>query len=425
MAKKKNRGPVNVKFADKYEGCQVVANIMGLNVETVRKRAKAGKIPAKQNDKGVWIFVHADLVKASIHPFAAATVTTAQAASGPLPLPVRQKNFTDVIFVLDRSGSMSGLMSQARNNLTQQLEQLRQASGPNDQYNVTIINFDDEIKTTVSGENVLHMSKGAYSAYLDASGSTRLYDAVLEAISVARARDDSKQAFLISVVTDGAENASRNHVSEVARQVRELTAKDRFTFAYAGPPGSEYTGRSMGIPDGNITTWEGTARGIATLGTTSNAALNSYTRSRSVGVMKSVSFYAQPTTPNAAAFAGQLDDKLEDVSNDVKVERVVTGDPIVIDKFCTKKFGSFEKGKCFYQLTESEKVQDYKKVIIQDTTTGTFYSGWKAAKKLLGIPEFQGTVRIKPGSLGDFKVFVQSTSLNRKLVPGTAVVYMP
>lgn len=424
MAKKKNQGPVNVQFADKYEGCQVVANIMGLNVETVRKRAKAGKLPGKQNDKGTWVFVHADLVKAGIHPFSSAGVAVAP-PTGPLPIPKREKNVTDVFFVLDRSGSMAGLMAQARENLAQQIKQLRDASGPNDQYNVTVINFDASITTTVQGVNVVNLWQDAGSLYLYANGSTRLYDAILEAISQAKVRDDGKQAFLISIVTDGEENASKAHLGEVANAVRQVTNSDRFTFAFAGPAGSQHVAGTLGIPAGNVTTWEQSYLGVTTLGITTNNALNTYTATRSAGVMKSVSFYAQPTTLDASKFAGQLDDKLDDVSKAVKVERVTASDPEKIDRFCTKKFGSFEKGKCFYQLTESEKVQDYKKVIIQDTTTGTFYSGWGAAKKLLGIPEFKGTVRIKPGSLGDFKVFVQSTSLNRKLVPGTAVVYLP
>lgn len=425
MAKKKSTGPVNVQFADRYEGCQVVANIMNLNVETVRKRAKAGKIPAKQDAKGTWIFVHADLVAAGIKPFDGPIVAPGVISTGgPLPLQTK-RNVTEVIFVLDRSGSMSGLIGKARDNLQAQLDQLRAAAGPNDVYNVSVINFDDSIMTTLRSADITSLGMGAHSLYMNPNGNTRLYDAVAAAIDLASGQDDGQKAFLISVVTDGAENSSRKTSYQVATQVQLATGKDRYTFVYAGPRGSEYVGRSLGIPDGNITTWEQTYAGTVALGRATGQSLGTYTRSRSAGVMKSTSFYAQPVTTDASKFAGQLDNSLQDVTSEVQVQRVTDKDPVVISKFCDKKFGRFEKGKYFYQLTESEKVQDYKKVVIQDTTTGAFYSGWGAAKKLLGIPDFQGTVHIKPGNLGDFKVFVQSTSVNRKLVPGTAVVYLP
>jgi uncharacterized protein YegL len=408
----------NAQFADSYEGCQVVANIMGLNVETVRKRAKAGKIPARQNDRGTWVFDHAELVQAGIAPFATHGLI---AGGGPRPV-VARTNITDVFFVLDRSGSMSGFEQSVQSSLNDQVAQLRKASGPRDLYNVSIINFDTEIDVTSRNTPVAGIGD-AGSLYLRPRGGTALYDALAEAISLARLADDGTHAVLISVLTDGAENASRKVSQEtLADTVRSLTATDRYTFTYAGPGGSQATARALSIPSGNVTTWEQTQAGFSALTGTHHASLNTYTESRSRGVMKSTSFYAQPVTGDAAKFAAKLDDKLDDVTGKVTVERVVQGDPLKIKDFSERKFGGFEKGSLYYELTESEKVQDYKGIVVQDKTKGQFFSGWGAAKKLLGLPDFQGTVNIKPGSLGDFKVFVQSTSLNRLLTPGTAVV---
>jgi uncharacterized protein YegL len=422
MAKKKNaKGPVNVQFADKYEGCQVVANIMGLNVETVRKRAKSGKIPAAQDAKGTWVFTHAALVAAGIEPFASGKLTT---VTPPTVVAPKKVNLTDVIFVLDGSGSMSGLLTAARQNLDAQIKTLRNSAGPNDVYRVSIINFDSTVRRTLLNTDVTNLTGGS-GYYIAGGGMTALYDAIANAITLANNQDDGERAFLISIVTDGAENQSGTSESQLAAQIRTAQGKDRFTFAYAGPHGSEGTAIALGIPAGNCTSWDQSVRGTQMLGAVQTNSLGTYTRSRSVGVLKSTSFYAQPTTTNAANFANQLDDKLDDVTKDVTVHRVTDKDPLVINKFCEKKLGVFEKGKNFYQLTESEKVQDYKQVVIQDNATGAFYSGWKAAKKLLGIPDFKGTVQIKPGNLGDFKVFIQSTSTNRKLVPGTTLVHLP
>jgi len=41
---------------------------------------------------------------------------------------------------------------------------------------------------------------------------------------------------------------------------------------------------------------------------------------------------------------------------------------------------------------------------------------------LLGLPEV-GSVAVNPGDHGNFNIFVQSTSVNRKLVAGTKALY--
>lgn len=418
---------VNVKFAEAYVGCQNLGNIMGLHEETVRKRAKAGKIPGRLVN-GKWTFLHADLVAARVHPFADHPVLVGigqpvpASVSPATPAIVRE---TDVFFVLDRSSSMGHLMGQARANLRDQLNVLAQSCGPQDVYHVTVIVFDNLIETTVDGVDPRVAAGQADTVlYLYARGSTALVDGCVRAINLARARDRG-QAFLISIVTDGEENASAVTRWALKRMIAEASATGRYTFAYAGP--TTHSSRSfadeVGLDHGNITQWEQTTVGAIGLNVQTNAALTNYAVSRSAGVTSMNSFYAQPVVANPQDFAARLDSQLQKLDPAAfKTSRVMPDDPIVIRDFAEKKLGGFRKGKVFYQLTESEKVQQYKGIIIQDVSTGAFYSGWEAASRLLGIPPFSGTVRIRPGNLGEFKVFVQSTSVNRKLVPGTIAV---
>lgn len=427
MARKQQS--VNVKFADTYVGCSTLGNIMGLHEETVRKRAKSGKIPG-QLIGGKWTFRHVELVLRGIQPFASNPIggTLPNLCGTPPSAPVPQiarVNETDVIFVLDRSGSMGGLMHQARKNLEDQIEALRRAASPNDVYRISVIAFDDSSRRTLVGQDVTSLGVvDTHRLYPNTGGNTAMNDAIAEAIKLATDGNDRGQAFLISVVTDGGENASRHiDIHTLAIQISSKISTGRFTFAYAGPRGSEGYARSVGIPTGNVTTWEQTVFGTQDLGRRSVASMDSYTTSRSAGVLNSTSFYAQPVVSNPQDFANQLGKQLTKLDAAAfKVERVMPADPIVIRTFCEAKLGGFQKGKIHYQLTESEKVQDYKSIVIQDTATGNFYAGWDAAAKLLGIPKFSGTVRIRPGKLGEFKVFIQSTSVNRKLQPGTAVV---
>ena len=80
------------------------------------------------------------------------------------------------------------------------------------------------------------------------------------------------------------------------------------------------------------------------------------------------------------------------------------------------------KGGAFYQLVKTEpKVQDYKRIAIRSKTDGKVYAG-DAARQMLALPTV-GTVRLAPDELGDFEVFIQSTSVNRKVAAGTKLMY--
>jgi hypothetical protein len=83
------------------------------------------------------------------------------------------------------------------------------------------------------------------------------------------------------------------------------------------------------------------------------------------------------------------------------------------------------KGAAFYQLVKTEKrVQDYKLVALRVKSSGKVFCGQKA-RDMLGIGNAQGTVRLVPGEHNKFDVFIQSTSVNRKIPAGSEVMYWP
>ena len=83
------------------------------------------------------------------------------------------------------------------------------------------------------------------------------------------------------------------------------------------------------------------------------------------------------------------------------------------------------KGAAFYQLIKTEKrVQEYKMVALRVKSSGKVYCG-QQARDMLGIGNAVGTVRLVPGDHGKFDVFIQSTSINRKIPAGSEVMYWP
>ena len=82
---------------------------------------------------------------------------------------------------------------------------------------------------------------------------------------------------------------------------------------------------------------------------------------------------------------------------------------------------TFKKGRGFYEFTKTETIQEYKEIVLMDRKTGDLFAG-AAARELLGLPA-GGSARIKPTSLDQYRVFVQSTSVNRKLIGRTKFLY--
>lgn len=82
---------------------------------------------------------------------------------------------------------------------------------------------------------------------------------------------------------------------------------------------------------------------------------------------------------------------------------------------------TFNKGRGFYQLTKTETIQEYKEVVLREDATGDLYTGEKA-RELLGLPR-AGSIRTRPVVPRGYTAFVQSTSVNRKLIGGTEFLY--
>jgi hypothetical protein len=96
---------------------------------------------------------------------------------------------------------------------------------------------------------------------------------------------------------------------------------------------------------------------------------------------------------------------------------------VPIKQFVLDNGATFKKGRGFYEFTKRVKVQDYKEVILMDNKTGDLFSGDKA-REMAGIP-IGVTANVSPGSgaLAGYTCFIQSTSVNRKLIGGTKFLY--
>lgn len=90
-----------------------------------------------------------------------------------------------------------------------------------------------------------------------------------------------------------------------------------------------------------------------------------------------------------------------------------------IRTFVEKNDLSFKAGRGFYEFTKPEKISDKKEVVLVDKVSGDMFTGPEACA-MIGAG---GASRIKPASFEKWRVFVQSTSYNRVLMPDTGFLY--
>ena len=129
-----------------------------------------------------------------------------------------KNGITELVFILDRSGSMAGLEGDTIGGFNAMLEQQKEQPG---KCWVSTVLFDHEsfvLHDRVPLEQVEPMTRADYRV----RGSTALLDAVGSAIrhihKYARPEDVPENTLFI-ITTDGMENASRHYESDTVRQM--------------------------------------------------------------------------------------------------------------------------------------------------------------------------------------------------------------
>jgi len=257
--------------------------------------------------------------------------------------------------------------------------------------------------------------------YIADGNSTPLFDSVGDLIEQLQSVPDVNNpdvSFVVMVITDGEENSSQKWTgASISKKIKELQATDRWTFVFRVPRGYSGNLTNYGIPSGNILEWDQTDRGIQAASVATRSAVKSFYAARASGATSTDKFYADLSNVTLK----EIKQELVDISNQVNVYPVKSKhNGMQIRDFVHEQGITFSKGCAFYQLSKTEEVQDYKQIAIRDKKTGAVYSGF-AARDMLGLPQ-NGMCKLAPGQHGNYDIFIQSTSVNRKLVENTNVL---
>lgn len=321
-----------------------------------------------------------------------------------------------IALVLDASASMGNKKDEVIRVADNLVKHLAVRSQELDQETrVTIYSFDSNTRCLVYDKDVLRLP--SIAQLYKVNGYTALIDATLKSLDDLSKTPElyGEHSFLVYVLTDGEENTSKNTSNTLASKLNALP--DHWTVAVFVPnQNGVHEAKKFGYPKENIQVWDvNSSAGIESVGEVIRKTTDNFMQARTQGVRGSRNIFSLDVS------------KLDTKSVARVLNKNVAGHKLLhvtregmISTFIEVSTGkSYRSGAAYYQLSKSEKVQAGKQVALVSKKTGDVFTG-PQTRTMLGLPNQE--VRVSPSAHPEFNIFIQSTSVNRKLVPGTDVL---
>lgn len=179
------------------------------------------------------------------------------------------------LIIIDQSGSMSSIEKQAIGAVNETIQTIRSAQKKHkgQEHFLSLVVFNsDEVRTVYDSleiDNVEELSDKQYHP----SSCTPLYDAMGNALTALRRKVAEADSVLVTVVTDGYENASREYDGASIKALVDSLKDQGWLFAYIGAnQDAGMVGRSMGIK--STLNFSATCEGAAKMGLAMGAMVN-------------------------------------------------------------------------------------------------------------------------------------------------------
>jgi hypothetical protein len=206
-----------------------------------------------------------------------------------------RQDLTEVIVVLDRSGSMASIAKDMCGGFDTFIAEQRQQPG---ELRVSLHQFDDVHETVYENRNVQEVGP----LVLEPRSMTALLDAVGRAITstgqrfAAMPEHERPHKVIFMIITDGHENASREYTRDRIRgMIQHQESKYGWTFVFLGANQNAFgEAQAMGVQAGNTMNFAANAVGTQEAYKSFSGKISSV-RSRSAGheQLTSGQFYNQ------------------------------------------------------------------------------------------------------------------------------------
>lgn len=163
---------------------------------------------------------------------------------------------TNVIFILDESGSMQNTASDVRGGFNTYVNKLKDDGN---EYSLSTIKFGTTVRPLFANQPLDQAPLLTEQNYMPLD-STALYDAIGFALSEARKywgtneKPYGKDRFIVIIMTDGFENASKKFSKEeIAAKIKRREEAGNWTFVYMGADQDAWSVASnLGFAQGNV-----------------------------------------------------------------------------------------------------------------------------------------------------------------------------
>ena len=333
-----------------------------------------------------------------------------------------------IAFVIDESGSMHPHSSAVVRVFDEQVKVLAKRSVElNQETRVSLYlfnqgRFDHNIRCIVYDRDVLRLP--SLQGKFVPAGGTPLVRATLQALLDLSQTPElhADHAFLVYAITDGEETENIPSLKSLLKtRIGELERKENWTIAALVPDecGTRFC-RELGFSPGNITQWD--VNNIEEVGAAVAQSTQNYMTLRAAGQRSTRGLF----TAEVKAKRTEVMAKLKAVTNPYTVFALSPTQPRqeIRDFVESKTKQPYMVGSAFYQLIKPETIQAHKKICLRTVPDGRLLSGThEQVRSVLGLPA-NGDIKVAPGEVKDFVVFVESTSVNRHVIPGQEILVM-
>ena len=155
------------------------------------------------------------------------------------------------LLVVDESGSMSVIRSQALAGINETLATIQKMQKAHKQLEqrVTLITFDSTHKNLIYNNETANHSRPLRPKDYNPCGATPLYDAIGMGIAKVNALTTEEDSVLVTIITDGEENCSEEYDLHMVKNLIAKLKRQNWTFTFIGTDDLdvESIARDMGI----------------------------------------------------------------------------------------------------------------------------------------------------------------------------------
>ena len=190
---------------------------------------------------------------------------------------------TEIVCILDRSGSMSPIADDTIGSFNTFLKQQQELPG---KATMSMVLFDTEYEVLYDGVDI-NCVKPLTSKKYAPTGMTALYDAIGTALSKLENRHKcDKSKVLITIITDGQENSSKEYKNkcDILKYVEKCKEKYGWEFLYlSASPSAFADGASIGIGKQHTFTFQHSGHGMGQMMASYGCSATSYRSSGNLG----------------------------------------------------------------------------------------------------------------------------------------------